>query len=69
MNHWIDRPHNDSHTAYQCMDGGGYIPFAPFGGLHVMDDFGNLVEVCTRGYQDITSIPPMFPTFEPFFCR
>lgn len=60
MRYWIYRPFNDSVIAYQCVDGGGYIPFDPYGGLHIMDDFGDLISTCDSGYQDIASIPPMF---------
>jgi len=60
VNYWIYRPHDDSHIAYQCIDTGGYIPFSPYGGLHVMDDFGNLIETCNRGYMDPASVPPMY---------
>ena len=49
IKYWVDRPFNDKHIAYMIM-GYGYIPFSPYGGRHIMDDFGNLVQALPSWY-------------------
>lgn len=68
--YWQDRPHSDDHIAYHCLDSGGYIPYAPYGGLYVMDDFGNLVQsLPMHHYEDQASVPNICWQCEPFFAR
>lgn len=42
---WAYRPFGCKHIAYRTLgEHSGYIPFSPYSGRHIMDDFGNLVK-------------------------
>lgn len=62
MAHYSHQDNDNECFGIQII-GCGYIPWSPYGGLHVMDDFGNLIQVLPQFYY---AQPGMDKTFSDF---